>query len=269
MIGEGIAIGGYSEDTLIEQPTIALFGELGWATVNCFNETFGPAGTLGRETKQEVVLATRLRDALCRLNPNLPAEAIEQAVEELTRDRSALSPAHANQEVYKLLKEGVEVTFRGSKGETTRDRPGHRLERAREQRLPPGLAVLGHRRASTSGGPISSASSTACRCVFIELKSHAQASRRRLSTTTSGTTRTPSRSSSGTTPSSSCPTAARAAVGSVTADWEHFADWKRINDEGEQGVVSLETSIRGTCEQHRLLDLVENFTALRATPTAG
>ena len=30
----------------------------------------------------------------------------------------------------------------------------------------------------------------------------------------------------------------RAKVGSMTAGWEHFADWKRINSEGEQGVIS-------------------------------
>ena len=52
----------------------------------------------------------------------------------------------------------------------------------------------------------------------------------------------------------------QAKVGSVTAGWEHFADWKRINSEGEQGVISLETVIRGTCEKERFLDLVENFT---------
>jgi type I restriction enzyme R subunit len=52
-------------------------------------------------------------------------------------------------------------------------------------------------------------------------------------------------------------------VGSMTAAWEHFAEWKRINSEGEKGVVSLETMIRGTCEPGRLLDLVENFTLFR------
>ncbi len=41
----------------------------------------------------------------------------------------------------------------------------------------------------------------------------------------------------------------QAKVGSMTAGWEHFADWKRINSEGEQGVISLETLIRGTCER--------------------
>lgn len=49
-------------------------------------------------------------------------------------------------------------------------------------------------------------------------------------------------------------------VGSVTAGWEHFSDWKRINSEGEQGIISLETVIRGTCEKSRFLDLTENFT---------
>lgn len=33
------------------------------------------------------------------------------------------------------------------------------------------------------------------------------------------------------------------------------------NDEGEQGIISLETVIRGTCEKSRFLDLTENFTA--------
>jgi type I restriction enzyme R subunit len=49
-------------------------------------------------------------------------------------------------------------------------------------------------------------------------------------------------------------------IGSVTAGWEHFAEWKKINDEGEEGVVSLETIVRGVCDKTRLLDLVENFT---------
>ena len=52
----------------------------------------------------------------------------------------------------------------------------------------------------------------------------------------------------------------QAKVGSVTAGLEHFADWKRINNEGEQGVISLETLIRGTCGKQQLIDLIENFT---------
>ena len=49
-------------------------------------------------------------------------------------------------------------------------------------------------------------------------------------------------------------------MGSSTASWEHFTEWKKISDEEEAGVVSLETMIRGTCAPAPLLDLVENFT---------
>jgi hypothetical protein len=37
-----------SEDAAIEQPTIALFAELGWETLNCYHENFGPLSLLGR-----------------------------------------------------------------------------------------------------------------------------------------------------------------------------------------------------------------------------
>jgi len=48
-------------------------------------------------------------------------------------------------------------------------------------------------------------------------------------------------------------------VGSLTADWERFFEWKRIAREDEPRRVSLEVMIRGTCDKTRLLDLVENF----------
>ena len=91
----------YTEDQLVEQPAIGLFAELGWAVA-------GPppnagiageprdAGLLGRETKGEVVLPSRLRAVLERLNPALPPEAITAVVEELTRDLSAMSLEAAN-----------------------------------------------------------------------------------------------------------------------------------------------------------------------------
>lgn len=62
----------YTEDQLVEQPAIGLFADLGWATVSALEETFGPAGTLQRETKGEAMLGSRLRAALERLNPALP-----------------------------------------------------------------------------------------------------------------------------------------------------------------------------------------------------
>jgi type I restriction enzyme R subunit len=97
----------YTEDQLVEQPAIGLFASLGWQTISALEETFGTAGTLGRETKSEVVLVERLRIALTKLNPGLPPEAIQTAIDELARDRSAMSLVAANREVYKVLKEGA------------------------------------------------------------------------------------------------------------------------------------------------------------------
>lgn len=80
----------YTEDQLVEQPAIGLFAKLGWQTVSAMEESFGANGMLRRETKSEVVLVSRLRAVLERLNPALPPEAITTAVDEVTRDRSAM-----------------------------------------------------------------------------------------------------------------------------------------------------------------------------------
>ena len=120
----------FSENVLIEQPAIALFGELKWETADCFHEFEQVGGSpLGRETAAEVVLVRRLRAALEKLNPKAPAETIKQAIEEFTRDRSRMSPAAANEEVYRLLKNGVKVRAaeeQGSRGAGAQRRRGER-----------------------------------------------------------------------------------------------------------------------------------------------
>ena len=55
-------------------------------------------------------------------------------------------------------------------------------------------------------------------------------------------------------------------VGTVTSGWEFFSEWKKINSEGEEGIVSLETVIRGMGIKERVLDLIENFIAFQDTP---
>jgi len=68
-------VNSYTENSLVEQPAIALLAELGWETANCFYESFAdspspfssPTGrgiNLGRETQYDVVLEPRLRAAL-------------------------------------------------------------------------------------------------------------------------------------------------------------------------------------------------------------
>ena len=76
----------YSEDQLIEQPAISLLKQLGWETLDCYSEFSQVGGSpLGRETKSDVVLTSRLRPALKRLNPDASDAAVDAAIEELTR----------------------------------------------------------------------------------------------------------------------------------------------------------------------------------------
>ena len=58
-----------------------------------------------RSSKEEVVLTDRVRKALLKLN-NAPESAINQAIQELVKGRSGMSPMLANKQVYELIKEG-------------------------------------------------------------------------------------------------------------------------------------------------------------------
>ena len=75
-----------------------------------------------------------------RLNPALPPEAITTAVDELTRDRSAMSLEAANREVYLLLKGGI----KGSVAE--RDSISGRAELPLRPNVPGGAATPPYRK---------------------------------------------------------------------------------------------------------------------------
>ena len=251
---------GYTEDQLVEQPAIGLFATLGWQTVSALEETFGAGGTLGRETKGEVVLASRLRAALVRLNPMLPPEAIAAALDELTRDRSAMSLEAANREIYLLLKEGIRVSV------PDREHGGQKTERLRvvDWEQPENNDFLLVNQFSVTGALYT------CRpdlvgfvnglpLVVIELKKPGVPARAAFDENlTHYKEQIPALfwfnafliASNGT----------DSRVGSLTADWERFFEWKRIAREDEPRRVSLEVMLRGTCDRTRLLDLVENFT---------
>jgi len=251
---------GYTEDTLVERPAVALLAELGWDTINAYQEFDHGASTLGRETKSEVILTARLRPALQRLNPDVPPEAVRQAIEELKRDRSRMSLVAANREIYHLLKNGVRVPVPdpeedGEKVEVVRvvdwDTPANNDFLLCSQFWVAGEMYT--RRADlvgfVNGIPL----------LFIELK----AVHRRLETAYTNNLR----DYKDTVPQLFWHNAliilsngSQSKAGSVTATWEYFAEWKKVSSEKEMGRVSLETMLRGTCTPEHLLDLVENFT---------
>jgi type I restriction enzyme R subunit len=250
----------YTEDQLVEQPAIGLFSSLGWQTVSAMEETFGPTGTLQRETKGEVVLVPRLHDALTRLNPALPADAITAAVDELTRDRSAMILEAANREVYLLLKEGIKASV------PNREQGGQKTERLRvvDWEQPENNDFLLVSQFSVTGALYT------CRpdligfvnglpLVVIELKKPGVPARAAFDENlTHYKQQIPSLFWHNALLIASNGTDSR--VGSLTADWGRFFEWKRIEREDEPRRVSLEVMLRGTCDRTRLLDLVENFT---------
>ncbi len=65
------------------------------------------------------MLEQRLRDALARLNPDLPAEALEDAFRKLTRPEGA-EPVARNRGMHRLLVDGVTVEYRTADGDIRR-----------------------------------------------------------------------------------------------------------------------------------------------------
>jgi type I restriction enzyme, R subunit len=107
-----------SEDRLV-QATFAehLKDKLGWESVYAWNgETFGPGGTLGRADTREGVLTRDLRAALQRLNPDLPSSAIDDAMRALTVHDFSRSMMQHNQNVYRLIRNGIPVSYRDAAG---------------------------------------------------------------------------------------------------------------------------------------------------------
>jgi len=250
----------YTEDQLVEQPAIGLFATLGWQTLSALDETFGADGTLGRETKGEVVLVKRLKAALIKFNPSLPPEAIQTAIDELTRDRAAMSLEAANREVYRLLKEGITVSV------PDREHGGQKIERLRvvDWEHPVNNDFLLVSQFSVTGALYT------CRpdlvgfinglpWVVIELKKPGVPARAAFDENlTHYKQQIPALFWSNALLIASNGTDSR--VGSLTADWGRWVEWKRIEREDEPRRVSLEVMLRGTCDPARLLDLVENFT---------
>ena len=257
--------GQFTENDLVEVPAIQLFESLGWEHINAYHETLGMDGTLGRDNMSEIFLIPRLRDALTNLNPGLPPEAIEQAIAELTKPRTAVARARANAEVYRLLRDRIPVDVRQPDGTTLPERltvidwdhpENNDFLIVSQFRI---HSDLYKKRADlvgfVNGIPL----------VFIELKASHRNLRHAYDDNLSDYRDT--------IPEIFIPNAfiilsngADTKVGSITAGWEHFAEWKKINSEGEQGKVSLATVIEGMCTKERLLDIVENFIAFQDGP---
>ena len=251
----------YSEGTLVEESAIREFEKLGYTFLNCFNEKIrlDGKGTLSRKTKSEVLLFRKLREAIKKLNPDICPEAEDSAIRELAKDRSRLSPVKANQEVYSLIKNGVKVKVRNEKGEIE-DRTIKIIDFENPENNDFFLAsqfwVMGEmesRRTDllgfVNGIPL----------IFLELKSTARRVKEAFDDNLTDYKETIPQLfwynafiilSNG----------RDSKIGTVTSGFDHFGEWKRVEDKNETGSTLLDTMIKGTCEKSRFLDILENFT---------
>ena len=99
----------FSEDD-VEQAALNWLESLGWRTAH------GP-GIVPHERADysSVVLETRFRDAISRLNPELPVEAWDDAYNKLTRPSGSNLVAR-NREFHRMLVNGVTVEYRAYDG---------------------------------------------------------------------------------------------------------------------------------------------------------
>jgi len=248
----------YSEDNLVEAAAQQALEDLGWQVETAWTkETFCEDGLLGREDKSEVILKRYLFQALKELNPNLPNVAYQHAIDQISQKAADKKLVQINKEKYTLLTKGVDVSFTNDKGELIKkklkvfdfDNPTENHFLAVRQ-----LEVVGdlyNRRPDivgfVNGIPL----------VFFELKAHHTDLRNAYTDNLTDYKDTISHIfhsnafiilSNGT----------DARVGTVTSPYKFFAEWKRI-EEDEEGIVSLDTMLRGTCDKTRLMDLFENF----------
>jgi len=249
----------YTEDTLVQQTTADyLEQQLGWESVYAYNhEDFGPDSLLGRASDREVVLTRTLREKLVELNPHLPDEAYDDAVRQITVTVTSQTIAATNREKHNLVHNGVQVTFKNDKGERVRQRL--RVFDYAEPANNHFLCVrelwvhgdLYRKRADivgfVNGLPL----------LFIECKNINKNLRTAFENNFSDYKDT-------------IPhlfhhnaivmfgNGEQAKIGSVTAKWEYFHDWKRLAEE-EPGLVDMETLLKGVCDKRNFMDIVENF----------
>lgn len=253
----------YSEDGLVEAATHEVLDTLGWTVVTAWQkeslatQADRSDGLLGRLNKSEVVLERYLLQALRALNKDLPEIAYQQAVLLLKESAADKHMAAINKEKHDLLIKGVPVSYQDEKGVLQKKRlkvfdfddPANNDFLAVRQ-----FEVVGqlyNRRPDVvgfvNGIPL----------VFFELKAHHTDLRHAFDDNLSDYKDTIPEIlhcnafiilSNGT----------DSRVGTLTSPYKFFMDWKRI-EEDDEGVVSLDTLLRGTCAPQRLMDLFENF----------
>lgn len=213
---------------------------------------------LGREHRGEVVLKKILLPLLQQLNPQLPEEALTKATAELTKNRAHLSLVNANHEIYKLLRDGFSVACTDSNGaratkrvrffDFTNPQNNHFLCVSQlwitgemHMRRPDVIIFV-------NGIPL----------LLFELK----AAHKNLI----DAYRDNIRDYKDTIPQLFwynmgiiLANGIESKFGTLTAHFEFFSEWKKVDNESDVPQTDFATLVRGICDKERLLDIFENY----------
>ena len=247
-------------ESIVEDAALDWLDSLGW------NIAHGPdiaPDTLAAERTDygQVVLERRLRDALAQLNPDLPAEALDDAFRKLNRPEGT-SLETRNRAFHRMLVEGVTVEYRADNGAIRGaqarvidfDVPANNdwlavnqftvVENNHERR--PDIVLF------VNGLPLG----------VIELKNPADED------ATIWTAWNQLQTYKAELPSLFAMNAAlmvsdgvEARIGTLTAGREWFKPWRTISGEGlaDPHVPELQVILEGVCELRRFLSLVRDF----------
>jgi type I restriction enzyme R subunit len=256
-----------SEDDIEQAILQRLHQQFGFDLLNCYTDDREDLNDRSKRTdKRDVILSDRLKEAAVRLNPGLPEKAIDEALAILTNKRQAMSLVAANREVDALIRDGIPIEFQNTQG-----RKEHARVRVVDFNQPSENRFLAvsqlwikgercYRRPDillyVNGLPL----------VFIELKNSNVKLRTAFeSNLVSYKTDIPQLFLT----NAFCilSNAIETKVGSITASWEHFFNWLRVEDEKEKvdrariqrEGTSVEFAVAGLCSKDNLLDYFENF----------
>ena len=249
----------FSEST-VEDAALEWFGELGYSVLA--GPEIAPGELLAeRETFSDVILTRRLEAALYSLNPNIPTEAIDDALRKITLPEAPSLIAN-NRAFHRMLVDGVEVEYRRPDGSIAGDRvrlldfdnPDENdwvavnqftVVEGQQNKRPDILVFV-------NGLPLA----------MIELKNAADedaTSYKAFKDLQTYKFLIPSLFLHNELLVVSDGTCARA--GSLSADWERFMPWRTIEGEelAPRLMPELEVLLRGVFDKRRLLDLLRYF----------
>lgn len=243
----------------IEQACLNILSELGYGIVS------GPdiacdGPNPERKSYADVLLLDRLRTAIDKLNPNIPADAKEEAIKQLLRSESPDLVIN-NHRFHKMLANGVDVEFRRgdrvvsdkvwlfdfeniSRNEFLAVNQYTIIENNHNRR--PDIILF------VNGLPL----------VVIELKNPADENATALSAFKQFQTY-----------KTQIPTLFNfneilvvsdgfdAKAGTITSDWERFLPWKTIDgkEKASKAMPQIEVLLKGMLQKETLLDLVRHF----------